>query len=96
MAMQDEIRELTVNLLQSTVDASLVTAVCVGTEQILTRRLRSDQSLSRLYQITPRNHRTHGNIPRRVGEVTHRFLIHHRAGRPAALLGFSFDLLVIC
>ena len=31
MAMQDEIRELTVNLLQSTVEASLVTAVFVGT-----------------------------------------------------------------
>ena len=42
MAMQDEIRELTVNLLQSTVDASLVTAVCVGTEQFLTRRLRKE------------------------------------------------------
>ena len=42
MAMQDEIRELTVNLLQSTVDASLVTAVCVGTEQFLTRRLRRE------------------------------------------------------
>ena len=42
MAMQDEIRELTVNLLQSTVNASLVTAVCVGTEQFLTRRLRRE------------------------------------------------------
>lgn len=40
MAMQDEIRALTVNLLQSTVDASLVTAVCVGTEQLLTQQLR--------------------------------------------------------
>ena len=41
MTIRDEIRTRTQKLLQSTVEASLVEAVCVGTEQLLRQQLRS-------------------------------------------------------